>query len=95
MTDTSIIAHVADVGIMVCRADYTPKAAYQNINTLQQEQIFLKLATVVNDIDMNLRKNSYAYNYGRKYGYGYGRRYGYGYGYGYGYEDENNNKGKK
>lgn len=93
VTDTSIIAHVADVGIMVCRADYTPKAAYQNINNLQQEQIFLKLATVLNDIDMNLRKNSYAYNYGRKYGYGYGRKYGYGYG--YGYENENKKEGKK
>lgn len=91
VTDTSIIAHVADVGIMVCRADYTPKAAYQNINNLQQEQIFLKLATVLNDIDMNLRKNSYAYNYGRKYGYGYGRKYGYG----YGYENENKKEGKK
>lgn len=95
VTDTSIIAHVADVGIVICRADYTPKAAYQNINNLQQDKIFLKLATIVNDIDMKLRKNSYSYNYGRKYGYGYGRKYGYGYGYGYGYEDENNKEGKK
>ena len=70
VTDTAIIAHVADVGVVVCRADYTPKAAYQNINTLQQDQIFSKLATLVNDIDMNLSKNSYSYNYGRKYGYG-------------------------
>lgn len=90
VTDTSIIAHVADLGIVVCRADYTPKAAFQNINNLQQDQIFTKLATLVNDIDMNQRKNSYSYNYGRKYGYGYGRKYGFGYGYGYGYENENN-----
>ena len=89
VTDTSIIAHVADIGIVVSRADYTPKAAYQNINNLQRDQIFTKLATLVNDIDMNLRKNSYSYNYGRKYGYGYGRKYGFGYGYGYGYESEN------
>ena len=92
VTDTSIIAHVADVGILVCRADYTPKAAYQNINNLQRDQIFSKIATIVNDIDMKLRKNSYGYNYGRKYGYGYGRRYGYGYGYGYGYENEKEGK---
>ena len=91
VTDTSIIAHVADVGLVICRADYTPKAAYKNINNLQQDQIFTKLATIVNDIDLNLRKNSYSYNFGRKYGYGYGRKYGYGYGYGYGYENENNN----
>ena len=89
VTDTAIIAHVADVGVVVCRADYTPKAAYKNINNLQEDQIFSKLATVVNDIDYNLRKNSYSYTYGRKYGYGYGRKYGYGYGYGYGYESEN------
>ena len=95
VTDTSIIAHVADIGVMVCRADYTPKAAFQNINNLQKDQIFLKLATVVNGIDMSLRKNSYTYNYGRKYGYGYGRKYGYAYGYGYGYEDENKKEGKK
>ena len=89
VTDTAIIAHVADIGVVVSRADYTPKAAYQNINNLQKDQIFKKLATLVNDIDMNLRKNSYSYSYGRKYGYGYGRKYGFGYGYGYGYDSEN------
>lgn len=89
VTDTAIIAHVADVGVIVCRADYTPKAAYKNINNLQEDQIFSKLATVVNDINYSSRKNSYSYTYGRKYGYGYGRKYGYGYGYGYGYESEN------
>ena len=89
VTDTSIIAHVADIGILVCRADFTPKAAYQNINNLQKDQIFKKMTTVINGIDMNKRKNSYGYGYGRKYGYGYGSRYGYGYGYGYGYEEEN------
>ena len=94
VTDTSIIAHVADIGVVVCRADYTPKAAYRNINSLQEEKIFSKLATLINDIDMNQRKNSYSYGYGRKYGYGYGRKYGYGYGYGYGYEDENDNNKK-
>lgn len=88
VTDTSIIAHVADLGVVVSRADYTPKAAYQNINNLQSDHIFNKLATLVNDINMTSRKNSYTYNYGRKYGYGYGRKYGFGYGYGYGYEKE-------
>ena len=94
VTDTSIIAHVADVGVVVCRADYTPKAAFRNINNLQQEKIFTKMATLINDIDMSRRKNSYSYGYGRKYGYGYSRKYGYGYGYGYGYENENENKQK-
>lgn len=94
VTDTSIIAHVADLGVIVSRADYTPKAAFRNINNLQQDQIFTKLATLINDIDMNQRKNSYSYGYGRKYGYGYGRKYGFCYGYGYGYEDENDKEGK-
>ena len=94
VTDTSIIAHVADIGIVICRADYTPKAAFRNINNLQKDQIFTKLATVINDFDMNQRKNSYSYGYGRKYGYGYGRKYGFGYGYGYGYEEENNKEVK-
>lgn len=89
VTDTSIMAKVADIGVVVCRADYTPKAAYQNINSLQQDNIFKKMATLVNDIDMSLRKNSYSYSYGKKYGYGYGRKYGFGYGYGYGYDHEN------
>ena len=94
VTDTSIIAHLADVGVVICRADHTPKAAFRNINNLQKDQIFKKLATVINDIDMNQRKNSYSYGYGRKYGYGYGRKYGFGYGYGYGYEEENNKEVK-
>lgn len=89
VTDTSVIASVADLGVVVSRADYTPKAAFRNINNLKQDKIFKKLATLVNDFDMSLRKNSYSYGYGKKYGYGYGRRYGYCYGYGYGYEDEN------
>ena len=90
VTDTSIIARVADVGIVVCRADYTPKAAYRNINDLQKEKIFSKLGTILNDVDMDQRKNRYAY------GYSYGRKYGYGYGYGYENENENmnNKKGK-
>ena len=94
VTDTSIIAHVADLGVIISRADYTPKAAFRNINNLQQDKIFTKMATLINDIDMNQRKNSYSYGYGRKYGYGYGRKYGYGYGYGYGYEEENSKEGK-
>ena len=92
VADTSIIAHVADLGVLVCRADYTPKAAYKNVNYLEQNQVFSKLATVINDIDFNQRKNKYSYTYGRKYGYGYGRKYGYGYGYGYESENEKENK---
>jgi capsular exopolysaccharide synthesis family protein len=88
VTDTAIIGRVADMCVYVCRADYTPKAAYQYINVLKQNETFPKLATVINGIDMSLRKNSYGYGYGKKYGYGYG----YSYGYGYGFEAENKKK---
>lgn len=78
VTDTAIIGRVADICVYVCRADVTPKAGYRYINVLRDEHKFPKLATVINDIDMSKRKNSY--------GYGYGAKYGYGKGYGYGYE---------
>lgn len=77
VTDTAIIARVADLCLYVCRADVTPKVAYQYINELKADRKFAKMATVINDIDMTKRKNSYGYGYGKKYGYGYG--YGYGY----------------
>lgn len=93
VTDTTIISRVADLCVYVCRADVTPKAAYQYINVLQQNKTFPKLATVINGIDMSLRKNSYGYGYGKKYGYGYGHSYGYGYG--YGFEAENKAQDKK
>ena len=84
VTDTAIIGRVADACVYVCRADVTPKAGYEFINVLKREKKFPKLVTVINDIDMSKRRNSYGYGYGRKYGYGKG----YGYGYGYGYEGE-------
>ena len=83
VTDSAIVSRVADLCLYVCRAEVTPKVAYQYINELKAEKKFAKLATVINDIDMTKRKNSY--------GYGYGKKYGYGYGYGYGFP--NNKKG--
>ena len=81
VTDTAIVSRVADFCLYVCRAEVTPKVAYQYINELKAEKKFAKLATVINDIDMTKRKNSY--------GYGYGKKYGYGYGYGYGFQKNN------
>ena len=76
VTDTNLICRVADIGLYVCRSDYTPKAAFQYINTWK-ENTQLKLATVINSIDLSKRKNSIHLNYGYKYGYGH--HYGYGY----------------
>lgn len=94
VTDSALIAQNADLCVYVCRADVTPKAGYEFINTLRDDEQFPKVATVLNGIDLNQRKHSYSYGYGKKYGYGYGKS-GYGYGYGYGYEDVNNKKKKK
>ena len=76
VTDTSLISRVADIGLYICRSDYTPKAAFEYINTWK-ESSKLKLATVINSIDLSKRKNSIHLNYGYKYGYGH--QYGYGY----------------
>ena len=84
VTDTSIISRVADLCVYVCRADHTPKAAFQFIHTLKEQTGFCPLAIVVNGIDLKKKKNQLNYSYGYKYGYGHT----YGYGYGYGMEKE-------
>lgn len=94
VTDSALIAKHADACVYVCRADVTPKAGYEFINVLCNEEKFPKVTTVLNGIDLNQRKHSYAYGFGKKYGYGYGNS-GYGYGYGYGYEDTSKKKKKR
>lgn len=87
VTDTQLIARVADLSVYVCRAGYTHKSDYELINDLKQENKLPNLCTLISGIDMDQRKNGYYYGYGKygKYGkYGYGKKYGYGYGYGYG-----------
>ena len=84
VTDTSIISRVADLCVYVCRADHTPKAAFQYINTLKEQSSFCPIAVVINGIDLRKKKNKVNYSYGYKYGYGHT----YGYGYGYGNEKE-------
>lgn len=85
VTDTQLIARVADISVYVCRADYTHKNDYQLINELYANKRLPGLCTVINALDMKKKKYGYYYGYG-KYGryYGYGKKYGYGYGYGYG-----------
>ena len=85
VTDTQLIARVADISVYVCRADYTHKNDYQLINELYANKRLSGLCTVINGLDMKKKKYGYYYGYG-KYGryYGYGKKYGYGYGYGYG-----------
>ncbi len=99
VSDSALIARTADAVVYICRADYTPKEGFAYINQLKDELKIDNICTIINSIDMSLRKNHYGYGYGKKYGYGYGRKYGYGYGYGYGSHtedaDENDGKGKE
>ena len=88
VTDTLIIARVADASVYVCRADYTAKNDLNLVNSLFEQGKLKNLSIVLNGVDMTKRKYGYYYGYGSygKYGrYGYGK-YGYGhYGhYGYG-----------
>ena len=83
VTDTQIIARVADLCVYVCRADYTRKSEFAMINEIKKEKNIFHLCVLVNGIDMDKRKSGYYYGYGKygKYGkYGYGRKYKYGYG---------------
>ena len=87
VTDTQLIARVADLSVYICRADYTHKSHYELINDLKKDHKLPNICTLINCINMNQRKNGYYYGYGKygKYGkYGYGKKYGYGYEYGYG-----------
>lgn len=79
VTDTLQIAAYANVSVLVCRADYTPKSSFGMLNNLSKEGKLPNACIVLNGIDMSRRKYGYYYGYGAygKYGrYGYGR-YGY------------------
>ena len=72
VTDTLIIARVADATVYVCRADYTPKNDILSLNTLYEEKKFNNLSLVLNGVDLTKRKYGYYYgagNYGRYGGY--------------------------
>lgn len=89
VSDTLQIGRVADITVTVCRADYTEKAVFAELNALADSEKIPNMCVVLNGIDMSKRKYGYAYGYGRygKYGhYGkYGKYGSYGYhSYGYG-----------
>lgn len=90
VTDTLIIARVADASVYVCRADYTAKNDLNLVNSLYAEGKLKNMSLVLNGVDMTKRKYGYYYGYGNygKYGrYGYGKYGHYGH-YGYGNDSE-------
>ena len=74
VTDTIQISRVADVTVYMCRADYTPKEAFELVNSLSAEKKLPTMCVVLNGIDMSKKKNGYYYGYGNYGKYGrYGR----------------------
>lgn len=84
VTDTQLIARVADLSVYVCRSNYTIKSEFKLVNTLKEEGKLPHPCVVINGIDMDKRETGSYYGYGKYGKYGYGKKYGYGYGYGYG-----------
>lgn len=77
VTDTLQIAKLADVSCFVCRADYTPKAAFTLVNSLAAEKKLKNMCIVLNGVDMSKKKYGYYYGYGRYGKYGRYGRYGH------------------
>lgn len=79
VSDTLQIGRVADMTAYVCRADFTPKKCFNQINELARNKKMPNIAIIINGIDMSKRKHRYNYGYGN-YGLA-GARYGdYSYG---------------
>ena len=82
VSDTLSATRVADMTIMVCRADYSPRNNFQLINALHHDNKMPKITLVLNGIDLKKRKYGYYYGYGKyskysKYGkYGHYGHYG-------------------
>ena len=77
VTDTLQIARYADVNCYVCRADYTPKASINMLNTLVEEEKLKNVCLILNGIDMSKKKYGYDYGYGRYGKYGRYGNYGH------------------
>lgn len=80
VTDTQLIARVADLSVYVCRSNYTIKSEFKLVNALKEEGKLPHPCVVINGIDMDKRETGSYYGYGKYGKYGYGKKYGYGYG---------------
>lgn len=76
VTDTLQIGRVSDVTVCMCRADYTPKSAFTQINALAEQKKLPNLCIVINGIDLSKKKYGYYYGYGNYGKYGRYGRYG-------------------
>ncbi len=74
VTDAMILLKLADVGLIVTRANYSKKSFLKNIERFATEHELHHLGFIINGLESS-----------KRHGYGYG--YGYGYGSGKGYYD--------
>ncbi|MGB6018463.1 MAG: polysaccharide biosynthesis tyrosine autokinase [Sulfurimonadaceae bacterium] len=74
VTDAMILLQIADIGLIVTRANYSKKSFLKNIERFATEHKLQNLGFIINGLESD-----------KKQGYGYG--YGYGYGSGKGYYD--------
>ncbi|MFP5042370.1 GumC family protein [Parasediminibacterium sp. JCM 36343] len=82
VSDSKIIALLADATIYIIRQRFTVKKQLPFINELYTQQLLPNIGILVNDVKIG-GINSY---YGYGYGYGYGYSYNYSYNYRYGSE---------
>ena len=82
VSDSKIIAQLADATIYIVRQRFTVKKQLPFINELYQQNLLPSVGILVNDVKIG-GINSY---YGYGYGYGYGYSYNYNYNYRYGSE---------
>ena len=78
VSDTLSIGRVAEMSLFVCRADYSPRANFDLINSLKDENKLPKINLVLNAVDMRKKKYGYYYGYGKYGKYGKYGRYAYG-----------------
>ena len=81
VTDTSLIANLADVVVFVIRANHTEKNLLHFINELKEHGKIKNAGIVLNNVGEQK-------GYGYKYGYSYSYKYNYGYGYGYSADEQ-------
>jgi Mrp family chromosome partitioning ATPase len=70
VTDSFLIADVADVTMYVTRSNYTEKELISFANSQIEQKKIKNVAFVLNDVS----KKNRGYGYGYKYGYGYGTK---------------------
>ena len=70
VTDTQIIARVADASLYLCRSDYSFKTNLNVVNEIYENKRLPQLSLVVNGLNVDRMKR-----YGYGYGYGYGHEH--------------------